>query len=61
MVKRLIDWIVGSNPDRERVSRTQSRKVRGNIFLGRDLDTSKPDSLKVVRWVDARDSGTDSR
>jgi hypothetical protein len=61
MVKRLIEWIVGGSPDKGPVGRTQSGKVRGNIFLGRDLDKPKPDSCKVVRWVDSPESGTETR
>jgi hypothetical protein len=60
MIKRLIDWLAGRESGTEPVERPASVKVRGNIFLGRDLDTPKPDSLKVVHWVDSRDSGSDA-
>ena len=61
MVKRLIDWIVGNDPDNVPDGIAQSAQIRGNIFLGRDFDSPKPESLKVVCWVDSRGSGTDTR
>ena len=57
---RLIDWLVGRRPGRGPNERSESVPVSGNIFLGRNLDETTPDSLKVVRWVDSRDSGSDT-
>jgi hypothetical protein len=59
-MKRLIDWLVGKKPGSMPVEWPETATKKGNIFLGRDLEQPTPDSVKVVRWIEPRDSGSDS-